>query len=76
MSLVSAPTALYMSGAVVGIALIVALTDLPMLASIAIGGFAGSALAAALFGAVAERADARLHRLSGCRRQRRSRKRR
>jgi hypothetical protein len=63
--LVSAGTAVSLTGALVGAALVRALTDLSPLLAVLIGGAAGWVLFSVLLGGAAERLDRRLHRMGG-----------
>jgi hypothetical protein len=63
--LVSVPTALSFSGAVVGAAVALALTDLSRPLAMLIGAAAGWSIASLLLGAAAERLDRHLHRMGG-----------
>ena len=63
MWLVSVPTAVALSGALVGAALALALTDLSRPLAVVIGGAAGWFLGSLVLGAAAERLDRRLHQM-------------
>lgn len=73
MWLASARTVLAFAGALLGATLLRALTDLPPLAALLLGGLAGSALLTLLLGGAADRLDASLHRMGGPRVRRRRR---
>ena len=72
--LVSAGTAVSLAGALVGAALVRALTDLSPPLAVLIGGVAGWIVSSVLLGAAAERLDRRLHRMGGGRVFRRRRR--
>jgi hypothetical protein len=71
MWLLSAHTALGLLGALAGIVLARAVTDLTPIVAVVVGGFAGWTLAAIVLGPAAERLDRMLHRMGGPRRRRR-----
>ena len=71
MWLLSAQTALGLLGALAGIVLVRAVTDLAPVVAVLGGGFAGWTIAAIVLGPAAERLDRVLHRMGGPRRRRR-----
>jgi phosphate/sulfate permease len=72
--LVSVGTAASLSGALVGAALALALTDLSQPVAVLVGGVVGWVLSSLILGAAAERLDRRLHRMGGTRVFRRRRR--
>lgn len=71
MWLLSVPTAVLLSAAIVGAALVRGLTDLTPWAALVVGAIAGWLVAAVALVPAAERVDRALHRMGGPRRRRR-----
>jgi uncharacterized membrane protein len=63
--LLSAVTAVSLWGALVGAALVLALTELSPLVAVLVGAAAGWVVSSIVLGAAAERLDRRLHRMGG-----------